>query len=177
MWRLLRGGVYFTFPFPNAAFIGGRRLEEEVRYLSKSNIMLSLHSTRWFRGFWLANQNARMSELSRNKFQFKCIGIAVRLCGSFFDFLSISSLVLSSWPKIQRSLMLFLLGQIVFPALERCLPYLSCNLFLHKILFRLVRMVYLVAGSLLTSPPPLSSSRHTDGCENNFIKLNWIVSH
>ena len=37
-----------------------------------------------------------------------------------------------------------LLGQMVFPALERCLLYLSCNLFLHKILFRLVRMVYLV---------------------------------
>ena len=43
--------------------------------------------------------------------------------------------------------------EIVFRALERCLLYLSCNLFLHKILFRLVRMVYLVAGSLLTSPP------------------------
>ena len=25
-------GVYFTFPFPNAAFIGGQRLKEEMRY-------------------------------------------------------------------------------------------------------------------------------------------------
>ena len=24
------GGVYFTFPFPNAAFIGGRHLKEEI---------------------------------------------------------------------------------------------------------------------------------------------------
>ena len=28
--RLLEGGV---FPFPNAAFIGGRRLKEEIRYV------------------------------------------------------------------------------------------------------------------------------------------------
>ena len=29
--HLLDGGFYFTFPFPNAAFIGGRRLKEEIR--------------------------------------------------------------------------------------------------------------------------------------------------
>ena len=28
--RLLEGGVYFTFTFLNLAFIGGRRLKEEV---------------------------------------------------------------------------------------------------------------------------------------------------
>ena len=31
-WRSLEGGVYFTSPFSNAAFIGGRRLKEEIRY-------------------------------------------------------------------------------------------------------------------------------------------------
>ena len=30
MRRLSEGGVYYTFPFPNAAFIGRRRLEEEM---------------------------------------------------------------------------------------------------------------------------------------------------
>ena len=29
--RLLGGDIYFTFPFPNAAFIGGRRSKEEIR--------------------------------------------------------------------------------------------------------------------------------------------------
>ena len=29
---LLGGGVYFTFPSQNAAFIGGRRLKEEIQY-------------------------------------------------------------------------------------------------------------------------------------------------
>ena len=29
---LLGGGVNFTFPFSNAAFIGGRRLKEEIQY-------------------------------------------------------------------------------------------------------------------------------------------------
>ena len=37
MRRLFGGDVYFTFSFPNAAFIGGfvtgRRLKEEIRYL------------------------------------------------------------------------------------------------------------------------------------------------
>ena len=28
MRRLLEGGVYFTFLFPNKAFTGGRRLQE-----------------------------------------------------------------------------------------------------------------------------------------------------
>ena len=28
----LKRGVYFTFPLPNTAFIGGRRLKEEGRY-------------------------------------------------------------------------------------------------------------------------------------------------
>ena len=36
---LLEGGVYFSFPFPNAAFIRGRRLKDEIRYLKDlSNI-------------------------------------------------------------------------------------------------------------------------------------------
>ena len=39
--RLVEDGVYFTFPFPNAAFIGGRRLKEEIEpsslYLLSSN--------------------------------------------------------------------------------------------------------------------------------------------
>ena len=29
----IRGGAYFTFPFSNAVFIGGRRLKEEIRYM------------------------------------------------------------------------------------------------------------------------------------------------
>ena len=33
MRRLSEGGVYYTFPFPNAAFTGGRRLKEEIRYV------------------------------------------------------------------------------------------------------------------------------------------------
>ena len=35
--RLLEGGVYFAFLFLNAAFIGGQRLKDEIRY---SNIFL-----------------------------------------------------------------------------------------------------------------------------------------
>ena len=37
-------------------------------------------------------------------------------------------------------------------ALDGCLLYLSCSVFLHRILFCLVRMVFLAAGSPLTSP-------------------------
>ena len=41
--RLLEGGVYFTFPFPNVSFIGGRRLKEEIRYsdLGSSNFLFN----------------------------------------------------------------------------------------------------------------------------------------
>ena len=30
--RFLEGAVYFTFPFTNTVFIGGRRLKKEIRY-------------------------------------------------------------------------------------------------------------------------------------------------
>ena len=33
MCRLLEGGVYFTFPFPNAAFIREMRLKEQIPHV------------------------------------------------------------------------------------------------------------------------------------------------
>ena len=39
MRRLLKGGVYFTLSFPNAAFIGGRRLKEEIQYFSSPDLI------------------------------------------------------------------------------------------------------------------------------------------
>ena len=43
MWRLLgpafiRGRRLFHFSFPNAAFIGGRRLKEEIRHSCKEQL-------------------------------------------------------------------------------------------------------------------------------------------
>ena len=42
--RLLEGGIYFTFPFPNASCIGGRRLKEEIQYHE-----FCVYTTNWSR--------------------------------------------------------------------------------------------------------------------------------
>ena len=39
---LLGRGVYFTFPFANAAFIGERRLKEKIRYINVVDFMVDL---------------------------------------------------------------------------------------------------------------------------------------
>ena len=43
MRRLLEDGVYFTFLFQNATFIGGQHLKEEIRYMDLlSNILAQI---------------------------------------------------------------------------------------------------------------------------------------
>ena len=44
--RLLEGGVYFTFPFPNAVFIRGRCLKEEIPYVFRKSESTNDHLLR-----------------------------------------------------------------------------------------------------------------------------------
>ena len=82
MRRLLESGVYFTFLFPNTAFIGGRRLSEGSVYkravFKKGNSVKYFTSVRsagiilwwwWFEG---RGDHMKFSQTERGDQQFFC---------------------------------------------------------------------------------------------------------
>ena len=91
------------------------------------------------------------------------MGLAVRLCESLFHFcqyhigfvtLPENMTVINAVPAGTdiKFYNIKLSCNAVDNALEGCLLYLSCSLFLRRILFCSVRVVFLAAGSPLTSP-------------------------
>ena len=119
-----------------------------------------------------------MPELSRNKLQFKCMGLAVRVCQSLFHFISII-VGFVTLTKNMNLIEVVLARTGVFRttnnAFEECLLYLSCSLFLHRFRFRSVRMALVASGSPFTLLPPPRTQCTNYKCAvkiNNSIKFN-----